>query len=131
MSGAHGRYSAGWRILANNPPVVNPDAASRALGDVDGVGDHDDRAALPIEILEQRQNLVARPAVESAGGLVSQNERRIVDDRTGDRDALLFAARQLMRPVIEAMAQAYPIECFSGEAAPLCPGHAGIAERQL
>ena len=40
--------------------------------------------------------------VEVAGGFVGQDDRRTGDQRAGDRDALLFAAGEFGRPVIEA-----------------------------
>ena len=56
------------------------DLSPRTIGDFGGMRNHDDRVTIAMKALEQRQNLVARPAVESACGLVGQNERRIVDD---------------------------------------------------
>ena len=67
---------------------------------------HDDGLALLlVQRLQQVEDLVARLAVEVAGGLVAQQERRIGDDRARDADALFLAARQLARLVLGALAQ--------------------------
>ena len=56
-------------------------------------------------------------AVEIAGGLVGQQDRRIVGERAGDRDALLFAAGELRRIVMAASRQPDFVE---QRAAPRC-----------
>ena len=43
--------------------------------------------------------------VEIAGGLVGEHQRRLVGERTGDRDTLLLAAGQLRRAVVEPRAK--------------------------
>ena len=48
--------------------------------------------------------------VERAGRLVRQQQLRIVDERARDGDALLLAARQLLRAVIEPVAEAHLLE---------------------
>ena len=45
-------------------------------------------------------------AVEVAGGFVGEQDPRPRDERAGDRHALLFAAGQLARQVVQALAQA-------------------------
>ena len=49
---------------------------------------------------EQRQHGRAVLAVEVAGRLVGQHQLGIVDERAGDREPLLLAAGQLVRPAI-------------------------------
>ena len=46
---------------------------------------------------QQLEDLVARLAIEIAGRLVAQQQRRVGDDGAGDADALFLAARQLAR----------------------------------
>src|SRR6185436_3421556 len=76
------------------------------------VRDHDDGLALlRVQRLQQIQDLIARLAVEVAGGLVAQQERGIGNDRARDADALFLAARQLTRLVLGALAQADEAEC--------------------
>ena len=44
------------------------------------------------QFVEKGQNLLAGLAVEGAGGLISQENQRIVDQPAGDADPLLLAA---------------------------------------
>jgi len=55
------------------------------------VRDHDDRPAAGRDRAQEAQNVRARFDVEVAGGLVGEHERGIVDERSGDREALLLA----------------------------------------
>ena len=58
---------------------------------------HQDRLAeLAIEPIEQRQYFLAGRAVEIAGRLVGDDQRRIGDQRTRDRHALLLSAGELV-----------------------------------
>ena len=78
-----------------------------ALGGVRIVRDHDDGlAVLAVERLQQVEDLVAGLAIEIAGRLVAEQQRRIGDDRARDADALLLAARELPRVVLRAVGQA-------------------------
>ena len=53
-----------------------------------------------------RVDLVAGLRVELAGRLVGQDQDRLLDQRPGDRHPLLLAAGELVRPVVEPVAQA-------------------------
>jgi hypothetical protein len=82
-----------------------------ALGRARIVRDHHDRlAVIAIERVQQIENLVARLAIEIAGRLVGEDERRIRDDGAGDADTLLLAARELARVVLAALGQAHNLE---------------------
>ena len=57
------------------------------------VGDDDDGAVGGTrDVAEQIEDDLAVVGVERGGGFVADDERRFVDQRAGDRDALLFAA---------------------------------------
>ena len=75
-------------------------------GDLGVVGDEHDRPAGGVELVEQGHDVGAGVAVEVAGRLVGEDERGLGDERPGDRDALLLAAGQLGRLVVEAIAHA-------------------------
>ena len=85
-----------------SPSLIVHDAV-RALGDVLLVSDDHDRSALRCQLVEDREDLVGRLAVEVSGRLVGEDERRVGDQGAGDRDALLLPTRQLLRPVIRAV----------------------------
>ena len=72
-----------------------------ALGGVRVVRHHDDRLLeLLVQPLQQREDFRRRLRIEVAGRLVGDEQRRIGDDRAGDRDALLLAAGELPRIVL-------------------------------
>ena len=65
----------------------------RVLGDIHLVRNQDDGdAPLEIQPLEQAHHFDAGPGIEVPGRLVRQKNRRVVDERTRDRDTLLLTA---------------------------------------
>src|SRR5215831_435664 len=65
---------------------------------------------------EKRGDLTCVLIVEVADRLVGEDERGIVDESPGNRDALLLAAAQFRRPVPRAIAKTDRVEEF--QAAP-------------
>ena len=59
-----------------------------------------------VDVEQQLDDLMPGRAVEVAGRLVGEQDRRIVGERAGDRDALLLAARELRRVVMAAIGEA-------------------------
>src|SRR5438132_9950431 len=55
--------------------------------------------------LENGHDLDTCACVKRAGGLISQDERWLVDQRSRNRDTLLLAARQLGRPGVDAIGE--------------------------
>ena len=112
--------------------LVQHETAARVLGRFRIVRDHHHRlAVLPVEHLQQGQDLGRRPAIEVARRLVTDEERRVGHDGPGDRDTLLLAPRELPRLVARAIGQ--PDE-RQGDGRPppaLRGGQAGQEERQL
>ena len=73
--------------------------AQDAIGGAGGrlvVGHEDDRAAVVGRAAQEPEDRGARLGVEVAGRLVGQHERRVVDQRASDRQALLLAAAELV-----------------------------------
>ena len=71
------------------------------------VRDHHDRLAeVAHRAAHELEDLGAGPAVEVAGRLVGEDDRRLAGQRPGDRDALLLAAAELARAVLQPVAQA-------------------------
>ena len=67
-----------------------------------GVVRHQDerRAARTVDLPQQLHDVAAVGAVEVAGWLVGQHDRRVVGQGAGERDALLLAAGELRRIVM-------------------------------
>src|ERR1051325_957537 len=83
------------------------DAIGEAVGEFVIVRDHHDRQRVFLNhVAQQREQLVRANRIEISRRLVGEQHLRIVCQRTRDRDALLFAARQLRRPVLESIAKA-------------------------
>jgi hypothetical protein len=97
----------GWHQAAScQAALLEVDRALRTHGGVRVVRHHDDGLAmLAIERLEKIEDLVPRLAVEIAGGLIAQQQRRIRDNGASDADALLLSTRQLAWPMPGAVVQ--------------------------
>ncbi len=104
-SGARGPAHAG-----TSRPASSRSTRSAIAGGARLVGDEHDRAALGGELAEQREHRGARLDVEVAGRLVGQQQRRVVDQRAGDREALLLAAGELVRERAGDVAQPEPVD---------------------
>ena len=69
------------------------------------MGYHDDGVALRMDVAKLFHDDVTGATVEVAGWLISENDRRLSDERTSDCDALLLATRELVRHVVFALMQ--------------------------
>ena len=68
---------------------------------------------VPVSVLMRRRvadDLLGRRGVQVAGRLVAEDDRRVVDERPRDRDALLLSAGQLARGMAHPVAQADEVE---------------------
>ena len=84
---------------------------------------HHRGALLAIEREQQFEHGAPGGGVEIAGRLVGQQDRRPQGKGAGERDALLFAAGELHRVVIEAAFESDAVEQFAGAvAAARCRG---------
>src|SRR6478752_5927421 len=94
----------------------------------------DDDEGLPlclVELLHERDHLVRRLAVEVSRWLVRPDDRGLVDERAGDRDALPLAAGEFGGLVPRPLAQPYEIECVQRPLPRLLRVHATDDEGQL
>ena len=115
---------------ADDLPVAQVDLPVGGRGDLGVVGDEDDRPAGGVELVEEAHDVRAGVAVEVAGRLVGQDERRLRDERPGDRDPLLLAAGQLGRLVVEPVAQPEPLERGLRPGGPLAARDALVQQRR-
>jgi len=92
--------------------------------------DHHRAVVLSSELAQQTGDLTADGGVEVGGGLVGQDDRRIVGERAGDRHPLLLPAGELLRPETEPVAEPDALQQSTGA---LVGGVAGAGEvaRQL
>ena len=86
---------------------------------------------LAVQLLQHGQHLPPGVGVEGAGGLVGQDQRRIADQRPGDGDALLLAARQLVGLAAQLVAQAHLFQHRLGAGPALAAGHPRVDQGHL
>jgi hypothetical protein len=93
---------------APGPRAHHHHAAAHEHRLVDVVGDEEHGLALRFPDAQQQfLHQLARLVVERAEGLVHQQHARVVGQRTGQRGALLHAARQLLGVVVLEAPQAH------------------------
>ena len=76
------------------------------LGLLDVVRGHQDRRPLGAERIDQRPELGADLGIEADGGLVEQQERRVVGEAAREQEAPAHAARELVHRVVPASVEA-------------------------
>ena len=105
-------------VIVVHQAVADPDDAVGVRGDRRIVShQHDRQAILAVELAEEVEDLLAGRGVEVAGGLVGDQQGAAVDQRPGDGDPLLLAAREPRRLVVEPVAQPDPFEQRPGTVA--------------
>src|SRR4029077_19766391 len=67
-----------------------------------------------MKLAEELHHVLATTCVERAGGLIREEERRLVDQRTGDGHALLLAAAQPRRGPTGDLRDAKPLHQLPG-----------------
>ena len=68
-----------------------------------------------MELGKEEHKLFASLRVEVAGGFVGEEDGRVVDERSGDGDPLLFAAGEVARLVAPPITQTDLVESVLGE----------------
>src|SRR6266511_4190172 len=111
--------------LVNDLAVLEEQHVVGVGGGARVVGHHHDRLAELVDRAPQEaEQLGAGVGVEVAGGLVGKDDRGRGRQRPGGGDPLLLAARELARPVAQAVTQADGVEH------PVDPGAVGLAAGQ-
>ena len=88
-------------------------------------------AALGVELFEDLEHFVARVTVERASRFIGEDNLAPVDQRASDRDALLLAARKLVRPVMRPPRHAELHKQTFGEIPAALARDAGVNRRYL
>src|SRR3954469_8135365 len=114
------------------PSVEKADRAAGLLRETIVVRDHHHgRSVLLVQLLENAHDLVAHGGVEIAGRLVGEHDARLSDDGARDGDALLLAAGELRRKVMNARRKSDAIERRQREFLPLAGCDLAIQQRDL
>ena len=92
----------------------------------------DDRQpALGAQLLDEVEHGAAGFGVEAAGRLVREQDRGLVRQRSGDRDALALPTRQLRRPIALPTFEPDGTQKGSSALPPLASGQAELEHRHL
>ena len=118
------------RVRRSHQAVLQDDLALGLVGDVLLVRHDDHRVAAPVDVLEQRHDLLRGAAVERAGRLVGEDHLGLADQRARDGHALLLAARQLVGHEGLAIRQPDQVEELLGAVVALLAADALVVERQ-
>ena len=95
------------------------------------VRDQNDGVAVFVKLFEQVHDVVTGGRVQRAGGLVSQQYRRMINQRAGNRHPLPLAAGKLVGPVRHAIRKIdFAERCFSHLVAP-GSRNAAVDQRQF
>src|ERR1700680_4194613 len=87
--------------VADDEPITKADDSVRVRSDLIRVCDQDDGNVLSaVEVLEDAHDFGAGAGVEGAGGLVSKQNFRFVDQRTRDGHPLLLSTRELRGEIL-------------------------------
>ena len=104
-------------MFANEASVGQIEPALASFGQRRIMGNQQQRRAEPCMLVEQVvDDRLAGRAVEIAGRLVGQQQRRAGDKGARDRDTLLLAAGKLPRIMPEAMPEPDPASAASASA---------------
>ena len=118
-------------FVACDQPVADPDDTPGLPGDILLVRDNDDGVAVQGKLLEQGHDFRSRLGIEISRRLVGKQNRRLVDKRAGDSDALALAAGKFVRLVMDAVGQADAGQRLHRDLPAFVRGNAGINQRQF
>jgi hypothetical protein len=80
------------RIPIHKQPILHTHNPISVRSDLRIVRDHDYGAPIPVQILKDLHDLLSGLCVEISGGLVCENDRWIVYERSCDRNTLALPA---------------------------------------
>src|SRR5262245_55679849 len=107
-------------LVGHHAAVAEPNETGAVLRNVHFMRDQEHgNPSLLVQALKDAHDLDARPCVEVAGGLVGQQDRGLIDERSSDCHTLLLSTGQLIGHVVVALAKADGIECRQRPAVPL------------
>jgi hypothetical protein len=119
------------RQITQDAAVTKAHDALTVRGNFVFVRDDDDRLPFGMQLAEERQDLDRRLAIEISSWFVGEQNRRVVQDRARNRDALPLTAGQLIRSVINTLRQTHAVERGQCTLLASTPSTARIHQRQF
>ena len=95
------------------------------------VGHQDDGVSLGVELIEQIHDLFAGLRIQVPGGLVGEDDGRVIDQGSGDGHALALSAGELVGLVVHARFQVHDAQRPLGALQAFMGRRAVVDERQL
>ncbi len=92
-----------YRVILDHVTVHEADDARRVLGDIHLVRHHHHGFAFAVQFLEDVHDLDRGARVQITGRFVAEENRRVVNQRAGDSDALLLPAGKLIGLVVHSI----------------------------
>lgn len=121
----------GYGFVAVDAAVTDVNDAMSVHGNVEFMSNQDNGVALLVELLEQSHDFNAGSRIESAGGLIGQQDSGPVYKRSSDGDTLPLAARKLVRFMEHPLLQIDGAKRVARPLLALGRWNAGINQRQL
>ena len=117
--------------IVDDSAVLHPDdSVGVFFSQLRVVGDHDHQT-VPGHFLQKFHDLDAGFRVKGAGGLVSQEDVRVIDQGAGNGNALHLAAGHLIGLLVDLIAQTHFLQSGLCPLLPLGAGDAGNGQGQL
>jgi hypothetical protein len=119
------------RLLGEQAPLAQDRQPVAVHGLVELVGGEDHGHAAGPQPLERRPHPPPQQRIDARGRLVEQQQRRLVEQRAGERHALLHAARERVDLVVGAMCEIDELEQLPRPAARVGDREAAGEELQV
>ena len=103
------------RLVFDHQTIGEPDHALHTLGQHQIVGhQYDGRSGFTVQFFEERDNRGAGRAIEIPGGLVGEQNPRLIHEGPRNCHALLLSAGELGGEVVQAVAQSHAPQQLAG-----------------
>src|SRR5437588_5221457 len=111
--------------------IADRDDPSSASGNIMLMRDKNNCVAIFVKFFEEVHDVVTGGRVERAGRLVSQQDRRMIHQRAGNRHPLPLAAGKLVGPVRHAIREIDRAQRFPGHLVALSSRNTPVNQRQF
>ena len=124
------RHSAS-AFVAGDHTVLDVDDAVGVLGDIGFMRYQHNGVAFAMQVFHQLHDFVSGLRIKVAGGLVGQNDRRIIDEGAGNSDTLALSAGKFVGLMVHALAQIHGLQRGFGAGNAFIGGRAAIDQRKF
>ena len=120
-----------WVRIADDPSVLYPDnSIGIAFRQLRVVGHHDYKTVFR-NLFQKIHDLNTGFRIQSAGGLIRQQNIRVIDQRSCNSHTLHLTAGHLVGALVQLVSQSHVLKRADRPLFPLCPGDARDGQRQF